>query len=403
MRKEEALLRCLHEFVNIAEIPIPRGSQLLEVGRTEPLFPPCHTCGGMSRCFSTCRALAIVLIIAAGGCSEGMEPATPFAGRWLVRGSGTTASLRGLHVVDANVAWASGSGGTFLRTVDGRDNWDVGTIPGAEDRDFRDIHASDRDHAMVLSAGLPAQIYRTDDGGQTWQQTYNNDEPGVFFNAVSFWDDERGIAVGDPIDGRFLIIRTGDGGRTWDEVPFENRPGALEGEANFAASGTCMTVHGKNSVWFGTGGPAARVFRSDDGGSSWTVAETPLRSGNSSQGVFSLFFLNENQGVAVGGDYLDEPNPMQTAAVTTDGGTTWVAAESPPSGFRECVVAVSAATPRVLIAVGPSGTDLSEDGGNTWRPIGEGRFHAVGFSADGATGLAVGMDGLDGTWQFTIE
>jgi len=86
-----------------------------------------------------------------------------------------------------------------------------------------------------------------------------------------------------------------------------------------------------------------------------------------------------------------------------DGGATWTTTETLPSGFRESVVAVSNATPRVLIAVGPSGTDISEDGGLTWRPIGEGRFHAVGFSNDGTTGIAIGMDGLVGKWRFAVE
>lgn len=349
------------------------------------------------------RWSVVIVVFAVGlGCAVD-DSSMPFAGSWLVRGSGTTASLRGLHVVDANVAWASGSGGTFLRTVDGADTWEIGTVAGAEALDFRDVHAWDRNTALLLSAGLPARIYHTGDGGQTWRLVYENETPGVFFNAVSFLDDHRGIAVGDPIDGRFLLIRTADGGRTWEELPLESRPAALAGEANFAASGTCMTVAGKEAVWFGTGGPAARVFRSTDGGSSWTVAETPVRSGQSSQGVFSVFFADERRGVAVGGDYLDEPNSTATAAVTVDGGATWTTAETPPSGFRECVVAVSYATPRVLIAVGPSGTDLSENGGLTWKPIAEGRFHSVGFSADGATGIAVGMDGLVGKWRFGVE
>jgi len=347
-------------------------------------------------------SFVFIVLAASLGCA-GDDPSMPFAGSWLVRGSGTTATLRGLHVVDAEVAWASGSGGTFLRTVDGADTWEIGTVAGAEELDFRDVHAWDQDNALVLSAGLPARIYRTGDGGRTWLLVYNNESPGVFFNAVSFWDDRRGIAVGDPMDGRFLLIQTGDGGRTWDELPFESRPEALEGEANFAASGTCMSVSGADTVWFGAGGPAARVFRSTDAGSSWTVAETPIRSGLPSQGVFSLYFANQRRGIAVGGDYLDELNPTATAAVTLDGGVTWTAVDTPPSGFRECVVAVSDATPRVLIAVGPSGTDLSEDGGLTWRPFAERHFHSVGFSADGATGIAVGMDGLDGTWRFPAE
>jgi photosystem II stability/assembly factor-like uncharacterized protein len=349
------------------------------------------------------QALAFVLVSVAGGCSDVNDPAPPFTGSWIVRSSGTTASLRGLHVVDAHVAWASGTGGTFLRTLDGGESWAFGAVPGAEARDFRDIHAWDRDRALVLSAGLPAQIFLTGDGGESWQQTYDNQTPGVFFNAVSFWDDDRGIAVGDPIDGRFLVIRTDDGGLSWSELLLESRPQAIAEEANFAASGTCMTVFGEKTVWFGTGGPAARVFRSTDGGSSWTVSEIPIRSGQSSQGVFSLYFENERRGVAVGGDYLDETNPTATAAVTDDGGRTWIAVETPPSGFRECVVEVSDATPLVLIAVGPSGTDLSEDGGVTWRPIGEGHFHSVGFSGDGATGIAVGIDGLVGRWRFPTE
>ncbi len=345
---------------------------------------------------------AFVVLAATVGCAVD-DPSGPFTGSWVVRGSGTTASLRGLHVVDADVAWASGSGGTFLRTLDGGETWTFGTVPGAEDRDFRDLHAWDRDRALLLSAGLPAQIYRTDDGGRSWRLTYENQTPGVFFNAVSFWDDLHGIAVGDPIDGRFLLIRTDDGGSSWSELPLESRPPALAGEANFAASGTCLTVRGENTVWFATGGPAARVFRSTDSATSWTVAETPIRSGQSSQGVFSLYFADKRRGVAVGGDYLDEPNSTATAAVTVDGGATWTTAETLPSGFRECVVAVSDATPRVLIAVGPSGTDLSEDGGLTWRPIAEGRFHAAGFSSDGATGFAIGMDGLVGRWRFAVE
>jgi photosystem II stability/assembly factor-like uncharacterized protein len=346
------------------------------------------------------RSIGIVLLLIGAACAA---EAPPFAGQWIVRGTDTTASLRGLHVVDADVAWASGSGGTFLRTVDGGANWHAGTVSGAEDLDFRDVHAWDARRALVLSAGLPARIYLTENAGESWLMVYEKTTPGVFFNAVSFWDEERGIAVGDPIDGRWLLIRTSDGGRSWSELPFEQRPEALAGEANFAASGTCLVVRGDHDVWFGSGGPAARVFGSSDGGTTWRVAATPLRAGQASQGVFSLFFSDSRNGVAVGGDYRDEANPTSTAAVTTDGGATWTPAATPPSGFRECVVPVSRIAVGVLIAVGPSGTDLSEDGGLNWRPMGAGRYHAAGFSPDGLTGIAVGMDGLAGRWAWPTD
>jgi len=344
--------------------------------------------------------LNILHALANPGLGGSREPT--LRGSWEIRPSGTRASLRGLWVVDADVAWASGSGGTYVRSVDGGRTWQAGTVPGAGELDFRDVHAWDENRALMLSAGLPAMIYRTVDGGATWTETYNNRTPGVFFNAIAFWDSSRGVAVSDPVDGRFLLISTADGGKTWSELPWENRPVALEGEAGFAASGTCLAVHGDGRIWFGTGGPAARVHRSDDWGATWEVTKTPLRSGEPSQGVFSLYLASDLEGYAVGGDYRDETNPAGNAAITRDGGATWASVPEPPSGFRECVVSVSDLDPSVLVAVGPSGTDVSEDGGSTWRLVGSEGFHAVAFSRDGSTGIAVGADGTVARWRPAV-
>jgi photosystem II stability/assembly factor-like uncharacterized protein len=282
--------------------------------------------------------------------------------------------------------------------MDAGSTWLSGTVAEAEDLDFRDIHAWDRERALVLSAGFPAKIYLTVDGGSTWDLRYVNETPDVFFNAVEFWDDGRGIAVGDPMEGRFLLITSSDRGETWKELPMESRPQALHGEAGFAASGTCLEVFSDGRVWFGTGGPEARVHRSKDWGENWTAAQTPLRAGVASQGVFSLHFASDLNGTAVGGDYRDEPNPTSCAAVTCDGGASWSPAADSPSGFRECVAAMSAARPKLLMAVGPSGADLSEDGGLSWRTIGDQGFHVVSFSADGTTGIAVGAAGSVAKW-----
>lgn len=63
---------------------------------------------------------------------------------------------------------------------------------------------------------------------------------GTFYNALDFWDEENGIAFGDAIDGRLLILRTSDGGDTWQELPFEQRPEVQNNQYAFAASGTCL-------------------------------------------------------------------------------------------------------------------------------------------------------------------
>lgn len=241
----------------------------------------------------------------------------------------TTASFRGLSVVNDAVAWASGTEGTVIRTLDSGKNWSVIKVPGADQLDLRGIHAFDANSAIVISSGPAekgeAHIYRTTDGGKNWLQVYEQKTAGIFFDAVGFWDRKRGIVLSDPVAGYFALFATEDGGSTWKQLTPAFLPPALPNEGAFAASNSCLTVHGKNDVWFATGGASvARVFHSTDGGKTWTVAETPMHPKNTSSGIFSLFFRSAREGIAAGGDYQhpessDLPNIMRTS----DGGRTW--------------------------------------------------------------------------------
>lgn len=314
--------------------------------------------------------------------------------QWEMQTSGTTASLRGVCAVSSTVAWASGSNGTYLRTIDGGKIWQAGTIPGTSSLDFRDIQALDADTALVISAGAPAKIYKTTDGAKTWKEKYSNDKPGVFFDSMAFWDEKNGLAFSDPVDGFFLLIVTADGGETWRQVPAKNIPSPLPGEAGFAASGTCVAVQGKFNAWFCTGGAAARVFRSIDRGKTWIAARTPMICGKSSEGIFSISFKDAKNGIIVGGDYKKIQQNQKNAAITIDGGLTWqLVEEGQPTGFRECVVYVPGTGGQMVITVGPSGSDYSVDGGMTWKNFDTTGFHSVGFAPGSGTGWAVGAEG----------
>src|SRR4029077_16099330 len=91
--------------------------------------------------------------------------------QWIKQNVNTTASLRGLSVVNEKVVWASGTGGTVIRTIDGGKTWNVITVPGSEKLDFRDIEAFDANTAYILSIGNgeASRIYKTIDGGKNWQ------------------------------------------------------------------------------------------------------------------------------------------------------------------------------------------------------------------------------------------
>src|SRR5436305_10137608 len=279
----------------------------------------------------------------------------------------TDVQLRGISAVSSKVAWASGAKGTVLRTIDGGENWETLVIAGADSLDFRDIQAFDQNTTFVLSIGPGDQsrIYKTSDGGKIWQRQFTNSNPKAFYDCFAFWDSTHGIAVSDSVDGKFPLIATSDG-MTWNPVVTKNMPVALPNEGAFAASGTCIATFGKNDVWFGTGGPAARVFHSSDRGKNWTVAETPIIHGAASQGVFSLAFWTAKDGVAVGGDYKEPMKSESVAAITHDGGKTWKLTPEQPKGYRSAVAVGSSDT---LVAVGTSGADVSYDGGNTWNSI----------------------------------
>jgi photosystem II stability/assembly factor-like uncharacterized protein len=310
--------------------------------------------------------------------------------QWQQQAIRSDADFRGLCVVSANVAWVGGTKGTYGRTTDGGKTWFISTVPGAEKLDFRDVEAFGEATGYLLSAGPgeESRIYKTVDGGKTWSLQFQNRERKAFYDAMAFWDEQNGVALSDPVQGRFRLILTEDGGTTWKPLPGNNMPPALPNEGAFAASGTCLVTHGKSDLWFGTGGAkTARVFHSPDRGQTWTVRETSILAGTDSAGIFSIAFRDRQHGMIVGGDYRKPNDPGATAAVTSDGGKTWTLLDRPFS-FRS---GVAWAKDR-WVAVGTSGSDVSQDDGATWKPLDRNNYNSVGFTATGE-GWAVGPKG----------
>ena len=313
--------------------------------------------------------------------------------QWSSLTTGVTARLRGVSAVNDQVVWASGTSGTVIRTADGGKTWRTLTVPSAEKLDFRDVDAIDERTAFVLSIGPGEQsrIFKTGDAGANWVEQFVNRDPKAFFEARAVWDAKRGVAVSVSVDGQFVILTTGDGGTTWTRVPASALPPALPNEGFFAASGTNVAVLPPSDVWIGTGAASeARVLHSPDSGRTWSLAKTPLTSGPSA-GIFSIAFADAKHGIVVGGDYKAESAVSDNAAITADGGATWTLVQG-LSGFRS-VVAYQPRSRSSVVAVGPSGADVSRDGGKTWRAAGGPGFHAFSFSPSGTRGFAVGERG----------
>lgn len=298
----------------------------------------------------------------------------PALGQWIKQNVNTTAAFRGLSVVNEKVVWASGTGGTVIRTIDGGATWDVIKVPGAEKLDFRDIEAFDSNTAYILSIGNgdSSRIFKTVDGGATWKPQFTNDNKDAFFDAIACWDRNNCLAMSDPVGGHYYLIATKDG-ESWAPVVSNKMAAAVDGEAAFAASGTCLIATGKSTAYIVSGGDAARVFRSDDLGLTWSVADSPIVRGTSGSGIFSIAMSDAKNGVIVGGNYEKPAENKGNLALTSDGGTTWVAGKG-LGGFRSGVAYVDSKT---IVAVGTSGSDMSVDGGKTWTSLDKLNYNSV--------------------------
>ncbi len=333
----------------------------------------------------TVLALAAAPGSAAPGADRAYQPVpAPVGLGWRSVDVATDEQFRGLDAVDADVAWVGGSDGSVFRTTDGGQSWDDVSPAGTDGLLFRDVEATDADNASVLAIG-PAQasrIYTTTDGGHSWKRAFTNHDPDAFYDCMAFWQRGRhGIAMSDPVNGKFRIIATDDFGQSWRRLPARGMPAAVDGEFGFAASGTCLVTAGSQRAWLASGGAASRIFRTRDRGLTWKVSRAPIPA-SPAGGVFSLAFDGPRRGVAVGGDF-ERPNDGHDASARTGTGRTW-SGGGDLSGYRSGLDWLAHTKRAVLVAVGPTGSDVTYDGGRTWARFSRENFDAVSCTPSGA-------------------
>ncbi|TDI45807.1 MAG: hypothetical protein E2P02_06245 [Acidobacteria bacterium] len=308
--------------------------------------------------------------------------------------SGTKVRLQAISVSGEDVIWASGLEGTFVRSIDGGASWSSGVVEGAEELQFRDVHAVDADTAYLMSAGPgeASRIYKTEDGGATWATQFVNDMPEAFFDCMDFWDAESGLAYSDSVGGEMVLIRTRDGA-TWERIDPSILPAPLPGEGGFAASGTCATVLGDQSAFVAMGVSGARVLKTTDRGDSWEVISTPVPHGNETSGLTSVAFLANGHGVAAGGDISAPEDYDDNVAMSEDFGESWWLVAGPTfPGAVYAIAYVPGAPTFTIVAVGPGGVSYSSDEGGSWRSIAVESYWSLAFT-DGGVGFLVGPEG----------
>jgi photosystem II stability/assembly factor-like uncharacterized protein len=336
-------------------------------------------------------------------------------GQWEMQNSGTTASLRGIDNVGGGVAWASGTGGTVLKTVDSGKHWDHCAVPpDAEKLDFRGVQAFDDKTAIVMASGKGnlSRLYKTVDGCATWKLVLTNPDKDGFFDGLNFLsisnaanhqlsvDHAEGVLLGDPVNGEFVIFQTVDGGTTWTKRVSAQRGkssncqidtfAAAEGEAAFAASNQSLIRFHPYLFFFVTGGMKSRLAYIDHFDLDFSFChesakyvDLPLKHGPASAGAFATAVSDTDhlgpgryEIMVVGGDYQNLDASDGTSVLISPKGSvhslfpskvTMTTPKTPLHGYRSAVA--YNAVPKTWITVGPNGTDISVDDGKNWKPL----------------------------------
>ena len=234
--------------------------------------------------------------------------------------------------------------------------------------EFRSIAQTEKAF-FVLSIGNPALLYKINKKDLSATLVYKENHEKVFYDAMKFWNNKEGIAIGDPTQDCFSILITRDGGNSWNKIPCQYLPKLTDGEAAFAASNTNICIKG-SKTFVVSGGTKARVFVSDNKGNSWNVYETPITQGHAMTGIFSADFFNDNIGIVVGGNYEEQSDNSANKAITYDGGKTWkLIGVNIGFGYASCVQFVPNSNGNDLVTVDTSGIYYSNSQGASWERL----------------------------------
>ena len=312
--------------------------------------------------------------------------------------SPANSSIRGIAVIDSNTVWLSGAKGTILRTLNAGDVWELIPAPDKDSLDFRSIVSFSEKEVLIASAGFPARIYHTENAGKEWDLVYENIDSAAFINSMAFKNNKEGIAFGDLINGRHMILQTRDGGRSWEQIDTMGIPLPLKIEHGFAASGTCIAISSKGNYFIALGGEKSRVFKSTDG-LNWKAFHTKMKSGTPTMGIYSMTYGRDRL-MAVGGDYT-LADSMHLPTFSVDEGLNWQLTEGEVGGYRSVIDYVE--RENAWVTAGTNGIEYSYDDGKHWISAGEVNTNTLQFDEQSGMGWLANHKGEIYKLEFRLK
>ncbi len=289
-------------------------------------------------------------------------------------------SIRAIDVVDNETIWFAGSHGKFGRIKNNEISIDSIQHQG-KPVFFRSI-AFNGQYVYLLSIENPALLYQVNPYQETLgtpKLVYQEQHDKVFYDAMTFFDQQHGIAMGDPTENCFSVITTIDGGHTWQKLNCKTLPKTFEGEAAFAASNGNLATY-NSTVWMVSGGKKSRVYKSENYGKSWQVYDTPMAQGDTMTGIYTVDFYNDKEGIIMGGDWNNKSKTQNAKALTKNGGKSWqLVSDDNQPGYISSVKYIPNTNGQQLIAVSTQGIYYSSNAGVHWQKISNHGFYSIRF------------------------
>lgn len=298
--------------------------------------------------------------------------------------SGRPVSLRGLSVVNDQIIWVSGSGGSVGLSTDAGESWKWVQVHGYEKTDFRDIEAFSDQEAVIMGITEPAVILRTTDGGRSWITALEDSAKSVFLDAMDFSGDEA-VLVGDPDKEKIFFARSYDRGKSWVKS-VSGLEATESGEAFFAASGSNIRFIPREGFALVSGGKKSCIYLSTG------RYVLNLNQGEQTTGANSIAInsADPNQAFIVGGDFSHDTSRYGNSLRIQFHPFVQIPPLTPPHGYRSCVEYLNT---KEMICCGTSGVDFSNDGGIHWTLISGKGFHVCRKSKAGKSVFLAGPKG----------
>lgn len=259
-----------------------------------------------------------------------------------------------------------------FRTINSGEAWEVYPILEAEGRICQDIFAINDSTAWITTNGLTSDslrgLFKTTNGGESWTEKFDGAAGGGF---IHFFDDTSGIAIHDQ-----FLAHTIDGGENWENLSPLELPLNVSESAFYTAANNALATVG-DTIWFGT--TRGHVLRSTNRGIVWEVLQTPFENKDV---IVSTAFRNAQEGMIISYASLFQDvisfSDSTKIALTSDGGDTWVLADTLFDFKVSCMTAIPGAEYKFLGATNGLST-ITTDTAQSWQNFSYRPYNAVEF------------------------